>query len=389
MRRVLVVAEVAFTLVLLVSAGLLFRSVQRIFAVGPGFNADQLLTMQVQTSGHLFDNDTYTHQFFAQALESVRHVPGVRSAGFTSQLPLSEDLEIYGAVVDLRSGEPGRRSPALRYAVTPGYFTAMQIPLRRGRLFDEHDLTAGPPVAVISEFMEHSRFGNANPIGRRLRLGPKETWFTIVGVVGDVKQTSLATGDADAVYIPTTQWFFADNALSLVVRAQGDAATLVPAIRKAIWSVNKDQPIIRVATMEKLLASTEAQRRFALVLFECFALAALLLAAVGIYGVLSGSVTERTREIGIRSALGASRSYILALVLRQGVMLTILGVLIGLAGAFVASRALITLLFGVSPLDPLTYLGVIAVLVAVSVVACWLPAWRASRVDPSITLRAE
>lgn len=389
MRRVLVVAEVAFTLVLLVSAGLLFRSVQRIFAVGPGFNAAHVLTMQVQTSGHLFDDDKYTHQFFAQALEAVRHVPGVRSAGFTSQLPLSDDLEIYGAVVDLGSRDPGRRSPALRYAVTPGYFTAMQIPLRSGRLFEEHDLTAGPPVAVISEFMEHSRFGNTNPIGRRLRLGPKETWYTIVGVVGDVKQTSLATSDADAVYIPTTQWFSADNALSLVVRAQGDAAILVPAIRKAIWSVNKDQPIVRIATMETLLASSEAQRRFALVLFECFALAALLLAAVGIYGILSGNVSERTREIGIRSALGASRSYILTLVLRQGIVLAALGVLIGLVGAFIASRALITLLFGVSPLDPLTYFGVIVMLVGVSVVACWLPAWRASRVDPSITLRAE
>jgi putative ABC transport system permease protein len=207
--------------------------------------------------------------------------------------------------------------------------------------------------------------------------------------VGDVKQTSLAVSQSDAVYITTAQWRFTDRALWLVVRARGDVAALAPAIRKAIWSVDKDQPIVRVATVDELLVASAAERRFALIVFEAFALAALVLAATGIYGVLSGSVTERMREIGVRSALGASRSNILALVVRQGMTLTGLGVVIGLCGAVAASGAIITLLFGVSRLDPITYLGVIALLVGVSGLACWVPAWRAARVDPSITLRAQ
>jgi putative ABC transport system permease protein len=208
-------------------------------------------------------------------------------------------------------------------------------------------------------------------------------------VVGDVKQASLAAGQSNAIYITTTQWPWADRVLSLVVRARGDAAALAPAIRQAIWSVDKDQPIVRVATMDDLLVATAAERRFALILFESFGIVALVLAATGIYGVLAGSVTERMREIGVRLALGASRGNILALVVRQGMTLTGLGVVVGLCGAVAASQAIITLLFGVSQFDPITYLGVTALLAGVSVVACWVPAWRAARVDPSIILRAE
>jgi putative ABC transport system permease protein len=195
---------------------------------------------------------------------------------------------------------------------------------------------------------------------------------------------------SDAVYMTTEQWsLFADKALWLVIRARGNASALATAIRQAIWSVDKDQPVVRVATMDDLLAASAAERRFALILFEAFGLVALVLAATGIYGVLSGSVTERTREIGVRLALGASRRHILALVFRQGMMLTVLGVAIGLCGALAASQAIITLLYGVSRLDPVAYLGVVALLVGVSMIACWVPAWRAARVDPSITLRAE
>jgi len=207
--------------------------------------------------------------------------------------------------------------------------------------------------------------------------------------VGDVKQESLAVGEQDAFYISTTQWPWAENVLSLVVRTQGDAAALAPAVRSAIWSVDKDQPIVRVATMNSLLAASEAQRHFALVLFELFAVVGLILAAIGIYGVLSGSVTERTREIGVRAALGATRRDILSLVIGQGMTLAVLGVGIGLLGAIAASRTLITLLFGVSQLDPITYLTVIVLLLGVAAVACGIPGWRATQVNPSITLRAE
>jgi len=177
--------------------------------------------------------------------------------------------------------------------------------------------------------------------------------------------------------------------MSMVIRASGDAAALAPAIRRAIWSVDKDQPIVRVATMDQLVAATEAQRHFALVLFEAFAVMALVLAATGIYGVIAGSVTERIREIGVRSALGATRGNILVMILRQGMALTGVALLIGLAGAMAASQALVTLLFGIGPLDATTYAGVVALLVGVSLLACWVPAWRAAQVDPSLTLRAE
>ncbi|MEN3333754.1 MAG: putative transport system permease protein [Blastocatellia bacterium] len=389
-RRTLVVAEVALALVLLVSTGLLLRSLQRLFAVAPGFDAANLLTMQVQTSGRRFDNSA-THRFFEQALEAARQVPGVTAAAFTSQLPLSGDLDGYGVHFESSPSENiDGDGAALRYAVSPGYFETMGIPLVRGRLLDAHDMTGMPVPVVINESFAKRTFPDQDPIGQRLRLGPQDqTWDIVVGVVGDVKQTSLAASQTDAVYIVTTQWPWADRVLSLVVRARGDAAALAPAIRQAIWSVDKDQPIVRLATMDKLLAASAAERRFALILFEAFGVLALVLAATGIYGVLSGSVTERMREIGVRLALGASRGNILALVVRQGMTLTGLGVVIGLSGAVAASQALVTLLFGVSRLDPITYLGVIALLVGVSVIACWVPAWRAARVDPSITLRAE
>jgi putative ABC transport system permease protein len=388
-RRTLVITEVALAMVLLVSAGLLLRSLNRLFSVAPGFDVTHLLTMQVQVSGHRFDDDATRHRFFAQALEAVRQVPGVSVAGFTSQLPLSGDVDVYGVKLERSANSPLEELGELRYAVTPGYCEAMHIPLLRGRLLNEHDAGGAPLVALVSEsFMRHE-FNAQDPLGHRMHIGPGEQWYTIVGVVGDVKQTSLALSQLDAIYLPSTQWHWADTVMSLAVRTRGDVAAIVPALQSAIWSVDKDQPIVRIATMDSLLAISEAERRFALILFEAFALAALVLAAIGIYGVLSGSVTERMRELGVRSALGASRRDILALVLKQGMALTALGVVIGLAGAIIASQSLITLLFGISRLDAITYLGVAALLAGVSMAACWVPARRASRVDPSITLRAE
>jgi putative ABC transport system permease protein len=389
MRRTLVTAEVALALVLLVSAGLLLHSLRRLFAVDPGFDSSHLLTMQVQTVGRRYDDDLACHRFFAQALDAVRRVPGVSAAAFTSQLPLSGESDVYGARFE--GDGPNNSYAVFRYAVTPGYFETLGIPLRRGRLLDEHDTAEAPRVAVISESFANQRFPGQDPLGKRFHMGGRANspLFTVVGIVGNVKQTSLAAGEFGAVYTTTVQWHWADGTLSLVARAQGNATGLAPAIKAAVWSVDKDQPIVRVATMDKLLAAAAAERRFVLMLFEIFALVALLLAATGIYGVLSGSVNERTREIGVRAALGASSGDVLALILRQGLTLVAVGVLIGIGGAVVASRALVTLLFGVSPLDPLTYLGVIALLTVVSGIACGVPAWRAAQVDPSITLRAE
>jgi putative ABC transport system permease protein len=386
-RRALVVAEVALAVVLLVSAGLLLHSLRRLFAVSPGFDPSNVVTMQVQTSGRRFDKAT-TDRFFERALAAVRDVRGVRVAGFTSQLPLSGDDDEYGVRFE---GEDARAGSSIfRYAVSDGYFDAIGIPLRRGRVIDARDSEATTFVAVISESIARRRFGSTDPLGRRLHLGPPTApWYTIVGVVGDVRQVSLAVTQPDAIYIPTRQSWFVDRALSLVVRMQGDAEPMAPAIRDAIWTADKDQPILRIATMNDLVAASASARRFALTLFEAFALAALALAALGLYGVLAGSVAERTREMAIRSALGASRSNVLGLVVQQGLALTTAGIAIGVGGALVAGRAIATLLFGITPLDPVTYGGVVIALLLVALLSSSVPAWRAVRIDPATALRRE
>ena len=391
-RRILVVAEVSLAAVLLVSTGLLLRSMHHLLAVDPGFDASHLLTMQVQESGHRLDSDAARVQFLTQALEQVRQVPGVISAGFTAQLPLSGDDSVYGVEFEGKNNPVG--DPALRYAVTPGYIETMHIPLRRGRLLNEHDAAGAPVAVLINESFANLKFPGQDPIGRRVRVGldvghVDRPWGTIVGVLGNVKQQSLAMGDENAFYISTAQWTLRDNAQSLVVRTRGDGAALAPVIRDAIWSVDKDQPVVRVAIMDNLLAASEAERHFVLMLFEAFALVGLVLAATGIYGVLAGSVSERTREIGVRSALGAPRGNILAMVIRQGMTLTVFGVLVGLSGAVVASHAIAALLFGVSRFDPATYVGVAALLICVSGIACLVPARRAASVNPVEALRAE
>ena len=391
-RRALVVVQVALALVLLVGAGLLVRSLQQLFAVPPGFDPARLLTMQVQTAGQRFRDPDATHRYFAQVLEAVREVPGVSAAAFTSQLPLTADEGQWGVHFEtIPASAADENHDGYRYAVSPGYFEAMGIPLRDGRTLNANDMAGAPLAAVINESFARRRIPGVNPIGQRLHVGPNSgPWFTVVGVVGDVTQTSLAVRPADAVYMTPEQWRFADSARWLVVRAQGDAAAaLTPAISRVIRAIDKDQPILRVATMDDRLKVSAADRRFALLLFGTFGVVALVLAAIGTYSLLSGNVTERTREIGVRAALGASRRSILGLVVRQGMTLTGLGIIIGMAGATIASRALVTLLFGISRLDSTTYFGVIALLTGVSAIACGMPAWRAARIPPSLALRSE
>lgn len=390
-RRTLVISQLAVALVLLITAGLLLRSLRLLFAVAPGFDSSHLIAMQVQTYGKRYDDDAVCNRFFAQALEAVRQLPGVSAAAFTSQLPMSGEADIYGAHLE-NDNDLNDSHEVFRYGVTPGYFEAMGIPLRRGRLFDAHDVVqAGVRPVLINDSFAQRKFPGQDPVGQRIRFGGAvdRPWDVIVGVVGDVKQISLAASQSDAVYVPSAQWLWSDGTMTLVVRAQGDSATLIPAIKQAIWSVDKEQPIVRITSMDELIAATAGERHFALILFETFGILALVLAATGIYGVLSSSVSERTHEIGVRAALGAVPASILALILRQGIMLTGFGVAIGLGGAVVASRAVGTLLFGISQLDPITYFSVVALLAGVSVVACSVPAWRAARVDPMVALRHE
>jgi putative ABC transport system permease protein len=398
-RRALVVTEVALALVLLVGAGLLLHSMRLLLAVDPGFQPGHLLTFQVQSSGHQFDDlpsapgagDARRRRFFEQALEAVRRVPGVKAAGFTSFLVLSDDppmMGMYGARFENDSPEGGHN--VFRYAVSPQYCQAMGIALRGGRYLDERDSESAPHTAMISESLARSQFPGQSAIGKRFHVGPPDRpWYSVVGVVADVKQSSLAIKDADAVYLDMRQSWFADESFSFVVRAWGDPAPLADAVKSAVWSVDRNQPVVRVMTMQRMVEVSEAERRFVLILFGAFGLVALVLAAVGIYGVLSGSVNERTREIGVRAALGASRRDLLTLVLRDGLLLAAMGMGIGVAGAAAASQGLKSLLFGISRLDPLTYMGVVLLLALVAVVACATPAWRASRIDPAVTLRGE
>ncbi|MFC5864383.1 ADOP family duplicated permease [Acidicapsa dinghuensis] len=391
-RSALVVAEVSLAIVLLVSAGLLLRTMQHLFSTDPGFDASHLITMQVQESPRRFDDRQAALRFFSQALDRVRQMPGVISAGFTTQLPLSGDSDIYG--VEFEKDHGRNSGAAFRYSVTPGYLESMRIPLLRGRLLDEHDTFGAPTAVIINDALARSTFPGQNPIGQRLRVGPDageqgRPWGTIVGVVGNVKQQSLAMADDDAFYITTEQWSWLDNVQTLVVRTSGPAAALAAPIRDAIWSVDRNEPIVRITTMQSLVATSEAQRRFVLTLFAAFAVTGLILAATGLFGLLAGYVTERTREIGIRTAVGASRASIVLLILRHGLGLATVGAVIGIAGAALSSRALAALLSGISPLDPVTYLGVTLLLLCVATIACFLPARRAASIDPVKALRAD
>ncbi len=395
LRRGLVVAQVALAFVLLTGAGLLLRSVDRLLATAPGFEASHVLTLQVVATGRRYDSVPAVAQFFEQALDSVRAVPGVVDAAFTSQLPLSGDFDNYGVMFESEQrADNGSGGAALRYLVTPGWFSTMGISLRQGRLFGAEDRPGAPTAVLINESFAKRRFGAQSPIGQRLRMGPyigrpDGPWATVVGVVGDVKQLSLALDPPDAVYFPMGQWLWFDIVQSLVVRTSGEPAALVPSVERAIWSVDPTPPLVRVATMSELVERSEAQRRFALVIFAAFGVAAVVLAVVGLYGVVAASVEQRTREIGVRAALGASPARVAGLVVRQGMTLAVLGILVGVAGAAAATRGLASLLFGVTPLDAWTYGGTVALLCGMALLACIVPAARAARVDPAVTLRAE
>jgi putative ABC transport system permease protein len=390
-RAALVTGEIALALMLLFGAGLLMRSLHRLLTVHPGFDPTGLLTMEVQTTGSRYQEDPPIRGFFDRARESVLQIPGVEHAGWTSQLPLGGNFDRYGVQIEgVVLANPANAPSADRYAVTPGYLEAMRIPLERGRTITDADGAAAPKIVLINRTFATVAWPNSDPIGARLQVGgPDRPWWTVVGIVGDVRHTSLDETQAPQIYLPEAQWFSADDAMVLTARTRGDPVLLAGAIRAAIRAVDPTLPILRVATMEEVVSSTAQQRRFALVLFQVFAVVALLLAAAGIYGVLAGSVTERTRELGIRSALGASPNGIIALVVRQGLALTLTGLAAGVLGSLLLSRFLQGLLFGVRSTDPATFAVVVVVLVAVALAACWAPAWRATRVSPLEAIRGE
>jgi putative ABC transport system permease protein len=390
-RRILVVGEVALTVVVLVGAGLLIRSVQHLFDRDAGFDASGTLVMQIHASGGGLRGDDERHEFFRQALAEVQSQAGVTSAALTSQLPLSGDEDVYGVTLaGAGTAEFLEGGGAYRYTITPGYVETMGMTLRSGRLLDARDGPGAPGAVMISESLARRSFPDGRAVGQRLHFGRTDVPpYTVVGVVADVKQNSLAASEENAVYVLRDQWYFTDAVAWLVVRTDRNPAALEPVVKDAVWSIDPNQPIARVATMEDLVAASEATRRFALVIFQTFALLMLVLAAIGIYGVLAGGVAERTREIGIRSALGASDESILGLVVGQGLAMTGVGLLIGVVGAVAATRWMESLMFGISRLDPATYTGVAALLGIVALIACWGPARRAARIDPAIAFKAD
>jgi putative ABC transport system permease protein len=388
LRSLLVVADVALALLLLAGAGLMMKSFARLLEVNPGFDPSKTLTLGVSLWGPKAQ-DAPTVAFFQQVVERVRALPGVESAGVVSQLPLGGNLDMYGVHVEDKSlPNPEDDPSADRYSISPGYLRAMRIPLLRGREFNEQDIVSSPKVALVNESMARQFWPGEDPVGKRLRMGDtKGPWRTVVGVVGDVLHRGLDAPHTIQIYLPNTQ--FTDSDVLLVVRTSKEPALLAGAVRQEIAAIDPKAPVSGVATMEEIVAASVANQRFAALLFGVFAGIALLLAAFGIYGVISYGVAQRAHEIGIRMALGAKRGEVLQLVVGEAMRPALLGAVLGLGAALVLTRLLAGLLFSVKPSDPVTLALVFLVLLVVALLACYLPARRASRVDPVIALRYE
>jgi predicted permease len=391
LRSALVMGEVAMALVLLISAGLLIKSVMRLRDVRPGFNAENQLTMSVVLPGAKYPKAAQWVAFYNQLGERLKTLPGVESAGFTSVLPFSGNFDGRGLAVEDHPKPPGEEISVDLYIATPAYLQTMAIPLLKGRTLAEQDTDTAPLVALINETMARELWPDQEPLGKRIKFPGSvknpQPWRTVVGVVGDVKQYGLDRKDPMQIYLSEAQ--YPTQFMTLVVHTSSDPKNLIAAVRSEIHEMDKDQAVYNIVTMERLLADSISLRRFSMLLLMIFAGVALLLAGVGIYGVISYSVTQRTHEIGVRMALGASRRDIIRLVVRQGMTMTLAGVGIGLVATFALTRVMESLLFGVSATDPATFIIISVVLTCVALGACFVPARRATRVDPMVALRYE
>jgi putative ABC transport system permease protein len=391
LRGVLVMSEVAMALVLLISAGLLIKSVMRLRNVNPGFKAENRLTMNVVLPSAKYPKAPQWIAFYNQLGERLNALPGVESAGFTSVLPFSANFDGRALVVEDHPRPAGEEFDVDLYIVTPPYLQTMAIPLLQGRTLTEQDSETTPLVALINEPMASEMWPGQDPIGKRFKFPGSakspQPWRTVIGIVGGVKQYALDRKDPMQIYLPEAQ--FPTNVMTLVVHTASDPKGLIAAVRNQISEMDKDQAVYNIATMEQLLADSISLRRFSTLLLMSFAAVALMLAGVGIYGVISYSVTQRTHEIGVRMALGASRRDIIHLVVRQGMTMTLAGVSIGLVATFALTRVMETLLFNVSATDPATFVIIPVALTIVALGACFVPAQRAAKVDPMEALRYE
>ena len=392
-RRVLVVSEVALAVVLLVSAGLLIRSFQLLRQVDTGLKTENVLTMRMVLPMPKYLQAESRRAFYDEVLRRVKEVPGIDAAGVISFLPLSFSGMNFNFSIEGRAASRDLNLPfALFRVVSPDYFRAMGIPLLRGRYFEAHDSPDSPPVVVVNRRLAEQYWPGEEAVGKRLKVGPhdsKNVWLTVVGVVGDVRQTGLYEQKLE-FYVPYMQErrsFVAPR--DLVIRTKAEPAVVAAAVRQAVWAVDKDQPVSNVRTMDQVFAAAISQERFQALMLGLFAGLALVLACVGLYGVISYTVVQRTHEIGVRMALGAQPVDVLRLVIRQGMFLTFTGLAAGIVAGMFVTRVLSDMLFGVTPKDPLTFVGVPVLLLVVAFLACYIPARRATRIDPLTALRYE
>ncbi len=392
LRSSLVIAEVAVSVILLVGAGLLINSFMHLRNLDPGFRADHLLALNVDLSEVKYPDTARRTAFFDEVVRRVQPLPGVQSVAVAGNLPFTYNGDSMGIAVEGIPDPPPDQWPDVIWrTVGPGYFNTMRIPLVRGREFKDGDTLDTTLAVVVSEKTAKHYWPNQDPIGKRLKPGAttgESPWRTVIGVVKDVRQN-------DFIAEPKMQMYFSYKqvkslvANALVVRTSVDPLSLAMPVRNAIWSVDKDQPVANIDSMENIVASAVARQRFSMLLLAIFAALALVLAAVGIYGVMSYTVAQQTREIGIRIALGAKRGDVLKMTVKQGLKLVGLGLVIGLPSAFILTRVMSSLLFGISATDPITFLSISLVVLAVALLASYIPALRATKVDPMIALRAQ
>jgi len=392
MRRALVVAEVALSLVLLMGAGLLLKSFASLLLTSPGFNPQNVLTAQIILPQAKYPDAAQSSQFYTQLLERVRTMPGVRSVAAVNNLPLGGNNTDVGFIVEGKPLPPqGSTQAAWFTPVTAGYFQTMGIPLLKGRFFDDRDNLQAQLAIIVNRNMAEKYWPGEDPIGKRIGTGRRSptgpTWWQVVGVVGNVRAFTMESEEPPTFYMAFAQR--PARRMNLVVRTEGDPLALAPLLRSAIWERDRDLAIPSMTTLDAVVGSALAQRRFVMLLLAGFSAVALVMAVVGLYGVMAYIVTQRTNEIGIRMALGAQRGDVLAMVLRQGMRLAGLGMAIGVALALAVARSIETLVYDTSPRDTATLAAIAVVLALAALAACYIPARRAARVDPMVALRYE